>query len=213
MPGTSPERLPAAPAAALLVLLLVTSAAYLLYLNWLITDRASKAAAGDSGCRVYARPLELYAGLLIEPYALEQELLRLGYRRVATTPDNPGTFRREGERIEAVTRQFQYWDALQPPLVIDVRFDGQGIASLREAGREVAIGRLDPLLVGSIFPRHGEDRIVVNPDQVPPLLRDALKAVEDRRFDDHAGVDPVAVGLVRFWPMCAPAQSPRAAAR
>ncbi len=181
------------PLVSLLLLLLVTIAAYLLYLNWLITDRF-EGRRWDLPARVYARPLELYAGLSIEPSALEQELLRLGYRQVATTPVSPGTFRRERGHIEAVTRQFRYWDALQPPLAIDVRFDEQGIASLRESGREVAIGRLDPLLVGSIFPRHGEDRIVVTPEQVPPLLREALKAVEDRRFEDHAGIDPVAVG-------------------
>jgi penicillin-binding protein 1B len=53
--------------------------------------------------------------------------------------------------------------------------------------------RLDPLLIGSIFPIHGEDRIVVAPDQVPPLLPAALKAVEDRKFDSHHGVNPLAI--------------------
>ena len=60
-------------------------------------------------------------------------------------------------------------------------------------GREVAVIRLDPLLIGSIFPIHGEDRIVVAPDQVPPLLPAALKAVEDRKFDSHHGVNPLAI--------------------
>ena len=53
--------------------------------------------------------------------------------------------------------------------------------------------RLDPLLIGSIFPIHGEDRIVVAPDEVPPLLPEALKAVEDRKFDSHHGVNPLAI--------------------
>jgi penicillin-binding protein 1B len=53
--------------------------------------------------------------------------------------------------------------------------------------------RLEPLLIGSIFPTHGEDRIVVTPEQVPPLLPAALKAVEDRKFDTHHGVDPAAI--------------------
>ena len=53
--------------------------------------------------------------------------------------------------------------------------------------------RLEPLLIGSIFPIHGEDRIVVTPQEVPPLLPAALKAVEDRKFDTHHGVDPLAM--------------------
>ena len=53
--------------------------------------------------------------------------------------------------------------------------------------------RLEPLLIGSIFPIHGEDRIVVAPEEVPPLLPAALKAVEDRKFDTHHGVDSGAI--------------------
>ncbi len=56
-------------------------------------------------------------------------------------------------------------------------------------GEDVPIFRLDPLLIGSIFPIHGEDRVVVTPDQVSPLLPAALKVVEDRKFDSHNGVD------------------------
>ncbi len=53
--------------------------------------------------------------------------------------------------------------------------------------------RLDPLLIGSIFPIHGEDRIIVSPAEVPPLLPEALKAVEDRKFETHHGVNPLAI--------------------
>jgi penicillin-binding protein 1B len=53
-------------------------------------------------------------------------------------------------------------------------------------------------MIGSIFPIHGEDRIVVTPDEVPPMLPAALKAVEDRKFDRHHGVDPEAL-LRALW--------------
>ncbi len=54
------------------------------------------------------------------------------------------------------------------------------------------------MLIGSIFPIHGEDRIVVTPEQVPPMLPAALKAVEDRNFDSHHGIDPA--GMLRaLW--------------
>jgi penicillin-binding protein 1B len=64
------------------------------------------------------------------------------------------------------------------------------IESMQDAtGADVPIFRLDPLLIGSIFPIHGEDRIVVTPDEVPDLLPAALKVVEDRKFDTHHGVN------------------------
>src|SRR5438105_1804583 len=66
------------------------------------------------------------------------------------------------------------------------------------AAAELPLFRLDPPLLGSVFPVHGEDRIVLTPGDVTPLLRAAIKTVEDRRFDAHHGVDPRSI-LRALW--------------
>lgn len=143
--------------------------------------------------RVYAQPLEVYAGLSLGAERFAQELVRLGY--IAQLPvSQPGTYRRKGGTVSLYVRAFPFADAKQEAQRLDVRFDGGRVASLTDGGgADVPVFRLDPLLIGSIFPIHGEDRIVVSPDQVPPLLPAALKAVEDRKFDSHHGVNPLAI--------------------
>jgi penicillin-binding protein 1B len=139
--------------------------------------------------QVFAEPLELYAGQSFGADTLEQELKRLGYRRVDQA-EQPGSYSRRGARIDLVNRRFQFWDALQEPQLLTVIARGNTLESMRNGRNEdVPIFRLDPLLIGSIFPIHGEDRVVVTPDQVSPLLPAALKVVEDRKFDSHNGVD------------------------
>jgi penicillin-binding protein 1B len=143
--------------------------------------------------RVYAQPIELYAGQQLSSRRFTEELERLGYLAVAS-PDRPGTYRRRGDRVSVFVREFRFADERQDARALRLGFSGEAITSLEDAqGREVAVMRLDPLLIGSIFPIHGEDRIVVAPDQVPPLLPAALKAVEDRKFDSHHGVNPLAI--------------------
>ena len=143
--------------------------------------------------RVYAQPIELYAGQQLSSRRFTEELERLGYLAVAK-PDRPGTYRRRGDQVSVFVRDFRFADEQQPARALRLGFSGDAITSLEDAqGREVAVMRLDPLLIGSIFPIHGEDRIVVAPDQVPPLLPAALKAVEDRKFDSHHGVNPLAI--------------------
>lgn len=170
--------------------------AYLLYLNWQITSRF-EGRRWDLPARVYARPLELYAGLSLSAAEMEQELRRLGYRQTQTEPDKAGYYRRYGrnaQSIEAVTREFRFWDERQPPTRVRVTFDRGKIDSVAVPGEQSPVVRLDPLLVGSIFPRHGEDRLIVTPEQVPEALRQALIVVEDRRYLQHIGVDPIALG-------------------
>jgi penicillin-binding protein 1B len=143
--------------------------------------------------RVYAQPLELYVGQPLSAARFTQELNRLGYIAQGAAA-RPGTYRRKGDRIDLYVREFRFSDEKQPAQQLRIGFDGGAIAELGTLqGVDVPVIRLDPLLIGSIFPIHGEDRIVVSPDEVPPLLPAALKAVEDRKFDTHHGVDPLAI--------------------
>lgn len=143
--------------------------------------------------QVYAEPTELYAGQSFNADALEQELKRLGYQRVELAK-NPGSYSRRGARIDLVNRRFRFSDAMQEPQLLSITTGANAIEGMRnERGEEVPIFRLDPLLIGSIFPIHGEDRVVVTPEEVPPLVPAALKVSEDRKFDTHLGVNFAAI--------------------
>ena len=144
--------------------------------------------------RVYAQPLEIYVGQPLSAGRFAQELERLGYITQSGGAARPGTYRRKGDRIDLYLREFRFSDAVQPAQQLRIGFAGDAIAELgTDAGVDIPVIRLDPMLIGSIFPIHGEDRIVVAPADVPPLLPAALKAVEDRKFDTHLGVDPLAI--------------------
>jgi penicillin-binding protein 1B len=148
--------------------------------------------------QVYAAPLELYVGAPLSMADLSAELARLQYR-AAPKLDRPGTFRRQNDRIDIALRATRFTDESRPAQVLSVVAGAHSIEVLRDAaGKDIPILRLDPLLIGSIFPTHGEDRIIVTPAEVPALLPEALKAVEDRKFDSHHGVDPEAV-LRALW--------------
>ena len=149
--------------------------------------------------QVYAAPLELYAGLPLPEPEVARELERLHYRRVMQL-DRPGAYRLSGGgRIDVALRPVSFPDEKRDAQLLSVYFGASGIESLKDAaGHDVPVLRLEPLLIGSIFPSHGEDRVVVTPKEVPPLLPAALKAVEDRRFDSHRGVDPTAI-LRALW--------------
>jgi len=143
--------------------------------------------------RVYAQPIELYVGQALSAKRAAEELERLGYLSQARI-DRPGMYRRRGDRIDVYVRAFRFPDEMQAARTLTIGFAGDAIVSLRTAGgTDVPVIRLDPLLIGSIFPIHGEDRIVVAPAQVPALLPEALKAIEDRKFETHHGVNPLAI--------------------
>jgi penicillin-binding protein 1B len=143
--------------------------------------------------QVFAAPLELYVGAPLSMADLTAELARLQYR-AAPAPDRPGTYRRQDDRIDIALRATRFADEARAAQILSIVAGPRSIEALRDAaGHDLPILRLDPLLIGSIFPSHGEDRIVVTPAEVPALLPAALKAVEDRKFDTHHGVDPLAV--------------------
>ena len=73
-------------------------AVYLVDLDHLVTSRFD-GRRWNLPAHVYARPLELYAGLPLSADGLAAELKRLGYRNVAVA-DKPGSSHRQGARID-----------------------------------------------------------------------------------------------------------------
>ncbi len=141
--------------------------------------------------KVYASPLELYAGLDLSEHGLEQRLERQGYR-AADSVDDQGTFKASGATLAIHTRQFQFWDGTQPDREVRLSFNGTGVAAIKAIDDKgnLALIRLDPLLIGSIYPAKGSDRILVKLGEVPPMLPAGLITVEDRHFMTNWGVSP-----------------------
>jgi penicillin-binding protein 1B len=174
------------------LLVLVTGAS--LYVAWLdhLISTQFEGRRWNVPTQVFARPLALHPGLPLSAASLEQELKRHGYR--ASRDARPGSYRRQGARFDIVLRKARFADRLREPEPLTVVTEGNSIRSLRDAsGRELPSATFEPLLVGSLFPVHGEDRIVVPPDEVPALLPAALKVIEDRNFDSHPGIDAGAI--------------------
>ncbi len=167
---------------------------YVLYLDRVVRSEF-EGRRWDVPARVYAIPTELYVGAHLSADDLEQELRQLNYRQAAIA-NQAGTYHRRDSTIEVYARRAIFTDEVREAARLNVALSKDGIQKITDSSQvDVPIFRMDPLLIGSIFPIHGEDRIVLAPEDVPPLLPLLLKAVEDRRFDTHNGVDPK--GLLR----------------
>ncbi|MFI4889141.1 MAG: penicillin-binding protein 1B [Steroidobacterales bacterium] len=183
--------------AALAGAAVLAGAGWVTYLDHIVT-REFQGRLWSVPARVYAEPLDLYAGATIGADELEEELRRLHYRS-GDPATGPGIYRRRGGSFELHARRVRFVDEVREPERVSIRAGGDSIVEMRRAdGAELPVFRLDPLLIGNVFPVHGEDRIVLSPADVPPLLRAGIKVVEDRRFDEHHGVDPYAI-LRAFW--------------
>jgi penicillin-binding protein 1B len=180
-----------------IVALTALAAIWIVYLDRVVT-RDFQGRLWSVPARVYAEPLDLYAGAPVTADDLEEELRRLHYRS-GDPAAGPGVYRRHGGDFELQARRVRFVDELREPELVSIRAGSDSIIGLRQPdGTELPVFRLDPLLVGNVFPVHGEDRIVLSPGDVPPLLRWGVKAVEDRRFDEHHGVDPYGI-LRALW--------------
>ena len=52
---------------------------------------------------------------------------------------------------------------------------------------------LEPELISNLFDKHREKRRLVKYDDIPPVLVHAVVAIEDKRFFQHAGFDPIRI--------------------
>ena len=173
-------------ATRILLLGLVTFAGYAVWLDLTVRARF-EGATWALPARLYARPLELYPGLRLTESQLKAELRAAGYHAVRRV-SRPGSYSSKRGVFEVGTRAFTFWDGEEPARRLRVALGNGKVSRLSEAGRSVPIARLDPGLIGRIYPGSLEDRIRVKLSDVPPRLLQGLLAVEDRRFFEHYGI-------------------------
>ncbi len=168
---------------------LVVLAVFAVYLDAVVQEKFS-GKRWTVPAKVYARPLELFVGQKLSKADFLQELDALGYRR-ETSVNGPGAVSVAGNNLELHTRGFQFYESSEPAQRIRVRFSGDYVAGLNQAnGGNLAVARLEPMLIGGLYPAHQEDRLLIKLEQLPPYLAETLVAIEDREFFNHFGVSP-----------------------
>lgn len=165
-------------------------AVYVVYLDFSIRTHF-EGSRWALPARVYARALDLYPDQHINAKQFSEELHLLGYRPVSR-PSDPGTYTRVGSSFIVKTRNFVFWDGEEASRSVRLEFSEDRLMGIWRAdvGDPIDLLRLDPPHIGSIYPAHNEDRVLVKLDEVPSLLIDALLVVEDRSFYEHYGVSP-----------------------
>ena len=179
----------------LLLVFLIAFCGYLSYLNYLINQRFD----GDAWAlpsRVYARDLEVFPGAQLSREDLVTELQLGLYQKVSAKPE-PGQYSVNNNRVLLHTRRFQFADQQTPTSsrLMMLTFAQDRLSSLNNpnTGDSIDLARIPPIVLGSYYPGNGEDRILLEFDQIPPKLIEILTLIEDRQFYNHWGINPLAI--------------------
>ena len=184
-------KLPGKPVRLVALLLLLGLSGYIYYLDVTIRE-AFDGRKFALPARVYGRALEVYPGLKLTRGQFTDEMKSIGYHE-NPQPDSMATYKNTLNGIEFTTRDFVFGDGTQPSQHLRVEFADGKVSLLQVRGSKDAdlpLLRMEPPLIGGIYPGHNEDRELVRLNQVPKLLTAGLIATEDRKFYTHWGIDP-----------------------
>jgi len=151
--------------------------------------------------RVYGRPMELRRGQALSERQLVDQLNDLGYAQ-RTKPASPGEFATGDNAVTLVPRTGDWAGrtvlaTFTKPAVVKAGARPVPAGTDRLVRLEVlAVGQrervtLETPLLTSLMSGEREKRRQVQLRQIPPHVVNAVLAIEDRRFYDHPGVDPI----------------------
>lgn len=144
--------------------------------------------------QIYARPMLLRVKQEISIKEIIEELQLLGYRKV-TRADSSGEYQVLNNRIRIQRRKFDFSHGTEDLRYIEISIENQRISQIQEItlGQNINTIYLEPWLVTRLVSSGREDRMLVQINDVPPILTQALVAVEDKDFYQHFGVAPLSI--------------------
>jgi penicillin-binding protein 1B len=147
--------------------------------------------------RIFARPFELRRGQALTPTQIVERLNDLGYSHRAKTQE-PGEFTvgrdavlmipRDGDRKGQLVRVVfgaRRAKASEPGTIDRVELPG--------TKKTTDHLTLDPPLITALVTAAREKRRDVPLSAIPQRMLQAVLAIEDRRFYDHPGIDPIGI--------------------
>lgn len=150
--------------------------------------------------QVFARPFELRQGQALTVRELVERLNDLGYT-LRARPEQPGEFAVGSNLVLVVPREGPARGRL-----VEVRFparpprgpDATRIERITVSGRGALQVHLGTPLLTALITTGRVKRRQVPLAEIPPHMVQAVLAIEDRRFYEHPGIDPIGI-LRAIW--------------
>ena len=144
---------------------------------------------------IYAAPRTLRAGQRLSQPALVSLLRRAGYIETNASEVWSGSFTTQSGAVEIRPNK----TSSTFPASVQVSFDAAGrIAELSSEGISLESLSLEPEALTNDFSMKSGQRLALSYGDIPPILVQAILAIEDRRFFAHSGVDLYGVARALF---------------
>ena len=155
--------------------------------------------------RVFARAFELHRGQALTPRQLVDRLNDLGYAHRPRS-EQAGEFTvgrdtmllipRDGDRKNEMVRI--NFGGRPPKGIEPTRIDSIELVKTGKAQKGLERVMLDPPLITALVSTGREKRRDVPLQVIPKPMVEAVLAIEDRRFYDHPGIDPIGIAGAVF---------------
>ncbi|UAA38274.1 penicillin-binding protein 1B [Paraneptunicella aestuarii] len=175
------------------LMLLLVIVAYGFYLNVQIQQSFS-GNKWQVPAQIYARPLVFQRGEAMSVKEVQQELELLGYRKV-TKPTGAGEYSYWNGRFNIARRAFDFSDHSEARQFLDIHIRNEKVAGIMdmESGEVLTQAKLEPWLATRFISGSREDRMLINLQDTPAGLIQALLLTEDKDFYHHYGIAPLSI--------------------
>lgn len=172
---------------------MVGLSAYLLFLDAQIQQKFS-GNKWEVPAQIYARPLQLAVKQEMTASEIVEELQLLGYRRVSQA-SNTGEYQVNNDVIKIMRRAFHFPNGYEGKMALSIQLANNRISQIKnlDSNQQLENTQLEPWLVTRLLSSGREDRMLVNMQDVPQALIDALVLVEDKDFYQHFGIAPLSI--------------------
>ena len=177
-------------AAAVLAFLCVATLGFFYHKYAKLSDQKLLAGPFPNTALLYAAPVQVGIADTGSPAEIAAMLRESGYGE-DVRQNRQGWFHLRPDAIEIFPGPDSYFEA-EPGVIRFVKGQVQSIISLRDNGGRTEYD-LEPRMLSSLFDKNREKRRLVKFADIPPVLVNAVVSIEDKRFFQHSGFDPIRI--------------------